>query len=93
MDRGSLGDITVSRERLSEIAVIVKASTLLYFHQALMKRKYYLLYSSRECHRPGPKGPAKELIGAVVEMKRRTPPHRLSEDCPANIECIRYRDQ
>ena len=74
MDRGSLGDITVSRERLSEIAVIVKASTLLYFHQALMKRKYYLLYSSRECHRPGPKGPAKELIGAVVEMKRRTPP-------------------
>ncbi len=40
---------------------------------SLVKRKYYLLYNSRKRHRPGPKGPSKELIDAVVEMKRRNP--------------------
>src|SRR5208337_4748991 len=63
----------VSRERLSKMAVILKPSTLLYFHQALLKRKYYLLYNSRKRHRPGPKGPSKEVIDAIVEMKRRNP--------------------
>ena len=74
-DRLTLGfcALFVSRERLSKMAVILKPSTLLYFHQALVKRKYYLLYNSRKCHRPGPKGPSKELIDAVVEMKRRNP--------------------
>ena len=33
-----------------------------------------LLYTSRKHRRPGPKGPSKELIGAVIEMKRRPPP-------------------
>src|ERR1039457_1071450 len=55
------------------MAVILKASTLLYFHHALVKRKYYLLYNSVKRHCPGPKGPSKELIDAVVEMKRRNP--------------------
>jgi transposase InsO family protein len=55
------------------MAVILKASTLLYFHQALVKRKYHLLYNSVKRHCPGPKGPSKELIDAVVEMKRRNP--------------------
>jgi putative transposase len=63
----------VSRERLRKMAVIVKASTLLYFHRALVKRKYHLIYSSKMRRRPGPKGPSKELIDAVVEMKRRNP--------------------
>jgi transposase InsO family protein len=74
-DRLTLGfcALFVSRERLSKIAVILKASTLLYFHRALVKRKYYLLYNSRKRHRPGPQGPSKELIDAVVEMKRRNP--------------------
>lgn len=74
-DRLTLGlcALFVSRERLSRMAVILKPSTLLYFHQALVKRKYYLLYNSRKRHRSGPKGPSKELIAAVVEMKRRNP--------------------
>jgi hypothetical protein len=55
------------------MAVILKASTLLRFHHALVKRKYSLLYGPRARHRPGPKGPSKELIGAVIEMKRRNP--------------------
>src|ERR1019366_10640871 len=40
---------------------------------ALVKRKYYLLYNSVKRHCPGPKGPSKEMIDAVVEMKRRNP--------------------
>ncbi len=55
------------------MAVILKPSTLLRFYHALVKRKYYLLYNSRKRHRPGPKGPSKEAIDAVVEMKRRNP--------------------
>ena len=63
----------VSPKRLSKMAVILKPSTLLCFHHALVKRKYLLLYSPRKCRRPGPKGPSKELIGVVIEMKRRNP--------------------
>jgi transposase InsO family protein len=63
----------VSPRRLSKMAVILKTSTLLRLHHALVKRKYHLLYSPRKRLRPGPKGPSKELIGAVIEMKRRNP--------------------
>jgi putative transposase len=82
-DRLTLGfcALFVSRERLSKMAVILKPSTLLHFHQALVKHKYYLLYNSRKRHRPGPKGPSKELIDAIVEMKRRNP-------CGQNIGSI-----
>ena len=55
------------------MAVIPKASTLVRLHQALVKRKYHLLYGSNRPRRPGPKGPSSELIAAVVEMKRRNP--------------------
>jgi len=74
-DRLTLGvcALFASRERLSKMAVILKPSALLRFHHALVKREYYLLYNSRKRHRPGPKGPSKDLIDAVVEMKRRNP--------------------
>jgi transposase InsO family protein len=52
-------------------AVALKPSTLIYFHRMLTKQKYRLLFSSTGVRRPGPKGPSKELIDAVVEMKRR----------------------
>jgi transposase InsO family protein len=65
--------LLVSPKRQSKMAVILKASTLLRFHHTLVKRKYSLLYGPRARHRPGPKGPSKELIGAVIEMKRRNP--------------------
>jgi len=39
----------------------------------LTTRKYRTLFSPKRIGRPGPKGPAKELIDAVVEMKRRNP--------------------
>ena len=37
----------------------------------LVKQKYRLLFSPKRVRRRGPKGPTKEWIDAVVEMKRR----------------------
>jgi transposase InsO family protein len=65
--------LLVSPGRLGKMAVILKTSTLLRLHRALVKRKYRLLYSSGPRRRPGPKGPSRELIDVVVEMKRRNP--------------------
>src|SRR6202521_948536 len=44
------------------------------FHKALVDRKYRLLFSSSP-HRqkPGPKGPAAQLVAEIVAMKRRNP--------------------
>ena len=74
-DRLILGFCTllVSPRRLGKIAVVLKTSTLLRLHRVLVKGKYRLLYSSRPRRRPGPRGPSRELIDAVVEMKRRNP--------------------
>jgi putative transposase len=52
-------------------SVVPKPSTLLHFHKMLIKQKYRRLFSPKRLRRPGPKGPTKELIDAVVEMKRR----------------------
>src|SRR5277367_1069928 len=65
--------LLVSPKRISKMAVILKPSTLLSFHRALVKRKYNLLYRPRKRRRPGPKDLSRELIGAVIEMKRRNP--------------------
>ena len=48
-------------------------STLLDLQAVLTTRKYRLLFSPRCDGRPGPKGPTKELIDAVVAMKQRNP--------------------
>jgi len=37
----------------------------------MKRRKYRLLYSARRKGKPGPKGPSKEVIDAVVTMKQR----------------------
>src|SRR5215813_11026696 len=57
--------------RVLRSAVVLKPATLLSFHNMLVKQKYRLLFSPKRLGRPGPKGPTKELIDAVVEMKRR----------------------
>ena len=74
-DRAIFGFCTllVSPRRLGKMAVILKTSTLRRLHRALVKRKYRLLYGSGPRRRPGPKGPSRKLIAAVVEMKRRNP--------------------
>ena len=52
---------------------MLRPSTFLRPHDALVRCKYRLLYSSRRRAKPGPKGPSAELIASVVEMKRRNP--------------------
>jgi len=59
-------------------AVIIRPSTLLKFHQLLKQRKYRLLCSSCGNRKPGPKGLSKELIDAIIDLKRRNP----SFGCP-----------
>jgi putative transposase len=63
----------LSPRRIARSAIIIKPSTLLKFHNALKKRKYRLLYSPGGGRKPGPKGPSKEVISAIVEMKQRNP--------------------
>jgi hypothetical protein len=57
----------------SPFAVVLKPSTLLHLHSLLCRRKYRLLFSPKRGRRPGPKGPKREIIDAVIEMKRRNP--------------------
>jgi len=59
--------------RILRSAIVLKPLTLMHFHRALVKRKYRMLFSSKRRLRPGPKGPGKELIDAILEMKRRNP--------------------
>jgi putative transposase len=69
-----LGALLVSPRRLLKITVAIRPATLLRFHRALVRRKYRLLFSSRRrSRRPGPKGPSKELIAVILEMKRLNP--------------------
>src|SRR5438309_831159 len=68
-----LGSLFVPPSRIPKLAVILKPRTLFRFHEALKKRKYRWLFSSGGHRRPGPKGPSKELIDAIVEFKRRNP--------------------
>ena len=59
--------------RILRSAIGLRPSTLLHLHNVLKKPKYRMLFS-RPCERrPGPAGPNKELIDAVVAMKRRNP--------------------
>ncbi len=65
--------ILMSPARLLRSAVVLKPSTILSLHRALVKRKYRLLFTPKNRGKPGPIGPSPELISAIVEMKRRNP--------------------
>ena len=65
--------LLVLPRRLVRSAVVVKPSTLLNFHRALVHRKDRLLFSPKHRAKPGPKGPGPDLIRAVVKMKQRNP--------------------
>jgi hypothetical protein len=53
--------------RVLRSAIALRALTLMHFHKMLTKEKYRMLFSPKRVRRP--KGPTKELIDAVVEMK------------------------
>jgi len=58
--------------RVIRSAIVIRPSTVLGFHQSLRSRKYRSLFSPTR-RRTGPKGPSKELVNAIVEIKRRNP--------------------
>ena len=64
--------------RVIRSAIVLKPSILLNFHQTLRKRKYRILFSPKRGRKPGPKGPSRELIDAIVNTKQRNP----SWGCP-----------
>src|ERR1019366_7615310 len=59
--------------RMIRSAIVLKPSTLLSLHRALIQRKYRRLFSSNAATKPGPKGPTQDVIAAVGDMKRRNP--------------------
>jgi putative transposase len=59
--------------RLIRSAIVLRPSTLLNLHRALVQRKYRRLFSSKTPTKPGPKGPSQDVIAAVVDMKQRNP--------------------
>ena len=61
----------ISKSRLNRIAVIIKPTTILNFHKALVKRKYSKLYSNKTKRKPGRKPPEQGIINLVIEIKRR----------------------
>jgi putative transposase len=68
------GSLFLSPGRIRRVAIGVRPSTLLSFHQALVRRKYSRLFSSSPCpKKAGPKGPSAALIQAIVELKSRNP--------------------
>src|SRR5215831_20284127 len=68
------GSLFLSPGRIRKVAIALRPSTLLAFHQALVRRKYCRLFSSSHCpKKPGPKGPSEPLIQAIVELKSRNP--------------------
>jgi hypothetical protein len=84
VDRIVMGLCTLfmNPSRIPKVAAMLKPATLLGFHQMLKARKYRRLFSSQSKGKPGPKGPSKELIELIVEMKRRN----TSYGCPRIAE-------
>ena len=69
-----LGSLCLNPRRLARVALLVRPSTLLRCHRALTRLKLGWLYSSAGGRRkPGPKGPGRELVDAILESKRRNP--------------------
>src|SRR5580704_17557302 len=61
------GSLFLSPGRIRKLAIGVRPSTLLAFHQALVRRKYNRLFSSSpRLKKPGPTGPSEALIQAIV---------------------------
>jgi transposase InsO family protein len=59
--------------RVLRTAIVLRPSTILACHRALVHLKYRWLFSPKRRGRPGPRGPSAELVAAIVEMKRHNP--------------------
>jgi hypothetical protein len=57
--------------RVLRTAIVLKPSTVLACHRALVRCKYRWLFTPKRRGRPGPQGPSAAVVAAIVEMKRR----------------------
>ena len=57
--------------RIMKTAVCIRPSTLLRFHDYLVRRKYRALFSAYSRSKPGPIGPSQDVIDAIIKLKRR----------------------
>ena len=64
--------------RIRKAAVVLKPATLTKFRRALVSHNYRLLFSSHKKGKPGPKGPADDLVRVIVELKQ----HNTQFGCP-----------
>jgi len=89
-NRVALGLISqwINPHRLRSVAIIVQPATILKFHRALVRRKYQRLFNAKNPNKPGPSGPSKELIEAIVEIKQRNP--RFGSPRIADIITLRF---
>ena len=69
--------------RLRRAAILVKPSTLLRYHRALIHWKSRLLFSSKHRRKPGPKGPSRQLIELVLDMKTPQSAIWMPQNCRA----------
>ena len=58
-------------KRLTKLGIVVKPSTILKFHKALVKKKYRVLYGSSGRKKPGPKGFDQNLVNLVIDIKKK----------------------
>ena len=71
---GGFASLFVSPGRMRKLAIAFRPATLLAFHQALVRRKYLRLFSSKSCpKKSGPRVPDEALVRAIVELKSRNP--------------------
>jgi putative transposase len=84
--------------RVVRSAIVVKPATLLRLHRALKTRKYRLLFPPTLRQKPGPQGPSRDVVAAIVDMKRRNPTWgcpriaqqiTLAFDIPINKDVVR----
>lgn len=68
-----LCSLLMTPDRIRKAAAALSPVILFKFHEALKMRKHRLLFSGQRKGKPGPKGPSRALINALVEMKRRNP--------------------
>jgi hypothetical protein len=77
----------IEPRRLIRSAIVIKPSTMLRFHRALVARKYRLLFTPKRGGQPGPKGP-------LARARRRDPRDEAQESAlrlPANRRTARAR--
>ena len=74
----AITSLFIKSSRLPKLSIVIAHSTLLRLHKALVNRKYSQLFSNKKLNKPGPKGPSKELIKLILEIKVKNP----SYGCP-----------